>query len=288
MRQKSSWAHGSLLGFDLETTGVDPESDRAVTMALIHRIPDHDLVRHSWLINPGVEIPPEMTAIHGITNEQVRQHGCPPAEAWGQAADVLARLWTPETPLVAYNLSFDVTMGDRELSRHLGTGIDFGERFAVDPLVIDRANDKWRKGGRKLTQVCEHYGISLGEDAHDAVADTEATMRLAYRLAATYPASVGYVDLADLHARQIEWNAVWCKRMGNWLAAEALKMERAWSSGNLVFVRTKLTTLKIEEEPSDELIERTCAETRRRSADLMSSATMWPMRTRLPAEPVIA
>jgi len=274
---------GPMLGFDFETTGVDVENDRAVTMALIHREPDRAPVEHSWLINPGVEMRPEVVAIHGITNEHVRQHGCPPAEALGEMRELMAALWTPECPLVAYNGAFDLTVGDRELARHLGpdAGITVDGRYLVDPLVIDRANDKWRKGGRKLTQVCAHYGVQLGDAAHECVADTLATMRLAYRLAATYPGSVGYIGLAELHARQIAWHRTWCERMGTWMAGQAAQMERAWSGGNLAFVRQKFAKLEIMEEPTADLVEATCAETRRRAADLMASATMWPMRARV-------
>lgn len=282
MRQRSSWADGPLLGFDLETTGVDPETDRAVTLALIHRVPGADPTRHHFLISPDVEISESASAVHGITTDYARIHGEPPEKVWAIAQELMDQLWTPECPLVAYNGSYDLTMADRELARYFGdpAGVRVTDRFVVDPLVIDRANDRWRKGGRKLTQVCQHYGVPLGEDAHDAVADTLATMRLAYKLAATYPGSVGYVDLAELHQRQIRWHRTWCENMGGWLEGEATKMERAWSSGNAAFVRTKLTKLEIKQEPTDELIAATCEQTRERARDLMASAAQWPMRPR--------
>ena len=282
MRQHSSWADGPLLGFDLETTGVDPETDRAVTLALIHREPGREPTRYHFLINPGIEIPESAAAVHGITTDYAQAHGEPPEKVWARARELMDQLWTPECPLIAYNGCYDLTMADRELARHFGeqAGIDFAGRYLVDPLVIDRANDRWRKGGRKLTQVCGHYGVPLGEDAHDAVADTLATMRLAYKLAATYPGAVGYASLADLHQRQVRWHHAWCENMGGWMDGEAMKMQRAWSSGNIAFVRSKFERLEIKQEPTDELVAATCEQTRERSRDLTASATQWPMRPR--------
>jgi DNA polymerase-3 subunit epsilon len=290
MRQRSSWADGPLLGFDLETTGVDPESDRAVTLALIHREPGREPTRYHFLINPGIEIPETATAVHGITTDYARDHGEPPEKVWAQARELMQRLWTPQCPIVAFNGSYDLTMADRELARHFGAtaGIDFTGRYLVDPLVIDRANDRWRKGGRKLTQMCQHYGVPLGEDAHDAVADTLATMRLAYKLAATYAGSVGYINLAKLHQRQIRWHRTWCENMGGWLDGEATKMQRAWSSGNVAFVRAKLNRLEITREPDDALVAATCEQTRERSRDLMVSAAQWPMRPRSLVDAMVA
>ena len=56
-----------------------------------------------------------------------------------------------------------------------------------DPLVIDRAKDRYRKGKRNLGALCELYGVKL-DNAHDATADATAAARLAWKqVRSTYP-----------------------------------------------------------------------------------------------------
>ena len=71
----STWSLGPLLGFDTETTGVDPSGDRLVTAALVWRAaPRADGVRPqsvtTWLADPGVEIPEAAAAVHGPVQDQ--------------------------------------------------------------------------------------------------------------------------------------------------------------------------------------------------------------------------
>src|SRR5690625_5837817 len=77
----ASWVNGPMLGFDTETTGVDPSTDRILTAALVHQDADGNRKVRTWLINPGVDIPASSTEIHGITNEQVQADGVDPAQA---------------------------------------------------------------------------------------------------------------------------------------------------------------------------------------------------------------
>lgn len=71
----------------------------------------------------------------------------------------------------------------------------------IDPLVLDKHADPYRKGRRTLQALCAHYGVAL-EEAHDAAADAAAAARTARRLGETY-ASIGSLPLADLHALQV-------------------------------------------------------------------------------------
>lgn len=282
MTPKQSWAFGPMLGFDLETTGVDVETDRAVTISLVYIEPGAEPQVHEWLVDPGVEIPEEATKIHGITTEQVREHGIPAVDAWTEAYAVISQHWSSTTPLVAYNLSFDVTMGDRELERHLGAAMPVQGRYCIDPIVIGRANDRWVKGAGawKLGKACERYGVKL-ENAHNSTADTMATLRLAYQMAKMWPGSVGYVDLPTLHASQQRWHRQWAVGYANWLEKQAVAMERAWATGRLEFIREKLAVLNVAEEPSAEVVTQQCAATRERVTDVRISGENWPMRERV-------
>ena len=64
-----------LVVFDIESTGVNARQDRIIELAAVKVMPDGSEVEKDWLLNPGVPIPPETTAIHGITDEIVAS--CP-------------------------------------------------------------------------------------------------------------------------------------------------------------------------------------------------------------------
>lgn len=199
-----SWHRGPMTAFDTETTGVDVESVRIVTATVVEIVPGRAIESHNWLIDPGVEIPAEAAAVHGITTERARTEGVEPGPA---VAEIFARLddaWGRGVPVVAYNACFDLTILDRELRRHGHQPIK-AVGPVVDPLVIDKAVDRYRKGKRTLTAACDHYEVELGE-AHTSAADALAAARVAWRMAETIP-ELRELDLESLHARQAGWYA---------------------------------------------------------------------------------
>ena len=64
-----------LVVFDLETTGLFPKRDRIIELGAIKVMPDGTEEERCWLLNPGIPIPPESTAVHGIADEDVKD--CP-------------------------------------------------------------------------------------------------------------------------------------------------------------------------------------------------------------------
>src|SRR6478609_10030477 len=109
-----SWHH-ELGVFDLETTGIDVESARIVT-AHVGLLDSDGLVRHrrDWLLDPGVEIPSEATAVHGITTEVARRNGMDAARGVAAIVAQLRSLFERGIPVVAYNAPYDFTLLDRE------------------------------------------------------------------------------------------------------------------------------------------------------------------------------
>ncbi|MEV2210208.1 3'-5' exonuclease [Streptomyces sp. NPDC050997] len=206
------WHRELLIGFDLETTGTDPRQARIVTGAVIEVRAGQPLGRREWLADPGVEIPAEAVAVHGISNERAATEGSPADQVAEAIADVLVTYWKTGVPVVAYNAAFDLTLLSAELRRHrlpslrerLG-GLDPAP--VVDPYTIDRWADRYRRGKRNLEAVCEEYGVVL-ESAHDASADALAAARLAGAIAERHP-KVAELGPAELHRRQIEWYAEW-------------------------------------------------------------------------------
>jgi DNA polymerase-3 subunit epsilon len=204
-----SWHTGRLCAFDTETTGVDVESDRIVTAAVILVGGGQPAESHTWLADPGIGIPEKATEVHGITTERARTEGRPAAEVLTLVSALLAEQVAAGIPIVGMNLRYDCTLFDRELARHglpsLAEQAD-REPLAVDVFVIDKALDKWRKGPRKLVNLAEQYGIRLAEsDAHDAGADALAAARIAWRQAEKWPAEVQEGGLELLHLRQKTW-----------------------------------------------------------------------------------
>ncbi|MFE3516419.1 3'-5' exonuclease [Streptomyces sp. NPDC059166] len=201
-----SWMSGPLTAFDLETTGTDVETDRIVTAAVVRLEADGSVSRErTWLLDPGVAIPEQASAIHGISTRRAREHGAPAASAVGEIAGVVAEGLRAGTPLVVMNARYDLSLLDRECRRYGVESVSerLGEAPApvIDPLVIDKHVDRYRKGKRALHALCAHYGVTL-DDAHDARADAVAAARVVRRMGAVHTL-VGAMELVDLHGLQI-------------------------------------------------------------------------------------
>lgn len=218
-----SWVDGVMVGFDTETTGVSVQSDRIVTAAVITRTAGETSAR-TWLIDPGVPIPARATEVHGITTEMARANGARPDDALEEIATALASALRSGVPVVAFNAGFDFTILEAELARHrlptLATrlgGSPSSVRPVVDPLVLDRHLDRWRRGKRTLIDLCRHYGVDVDGDAlHAADADVVATLDLVGAMARRYP-TIGEVDLVALHDQQMAAHRTWAVEFSAWL-----------------------------------------------------------------------
>ncbi len=224
------WSEGPWIALDTETTGVDVTSDRIVTATALVFTPGQDLRVHNWLADPGVEIPDGAAAVHGISTEHARTNGRPIADVVAEIRDVLAATWTVDVPLLGYNVSFDLSILDAELRRHHDQPLVLAGPV-VDPLVLDRRVDRYRRGSRKLVDVCRHYGVVLTEeDAHTAQGDALAAARVAWKIARAYPNEVGTVALQELHEQQAGWHRDWAENFGAYLTSKGKTddVQREW------------------------------------------------------------
>lgn len=190
--------------FDLETTGVDVRTARIVTAYVGVLSPTGEVSGgRSWMADPGIEIPAGAAAVHGISTERARAEGRPAIEVVGEVLDALRGIFAQGLPLVVYNAPYDLSLLAAEAARH-GLAPLVDPRPVIDPLVIDKAVDRYRKGKRTLEFASAHYGVSL-DGAHDASVDAIAAGHVARAIALAHAAALPET-LAELHDAQVAWH----------------------------------------------------------------------------------
>ncbi|WP_375384454.1 3'-5' exonuclease [uncultured Microbacterium sp.] len=189
--------------FDLETTGVDVSSDRIVTahVGLLDAGGSVILAR-DWIADPGIDIPDSAAEIHGVTTAHARAVGSPAGDVVEQIVEVLRSLLGAGIPVVAYNAAYDFSLLHHEAERY-GVSPLRDPSPVIDPLIIDKTYDRYRRGKRTLSAVAEHYAVRL-DDAHEASADAVAAGRIAQTLAERF-AGLLPPRVEELHTRQIAW-----------------------------------------------------------------------------------
>ncbi|CAM3086470.1 3'-5' exonuclease [Prescottella defluvii] len=196
-----NWTTRPICAFDLETTGRDPLSARIVTACVV-TVEDGRPRTRNWIVDPGVDIPEDASAIHGISTAHAREHGLDYEFGYREVRRALTDAWAAGYAVVAFNASYDLTVMDAE-GRRLGLPPmdDYG--LVVDPYVIDREVDRYRRGKRTLGALCEHYGVEPGA-AHEAESDALAAAELARILPLRFPE---LATLDDVMTSQAGWHA---------------------------------------------------------------------------------
>lgn len=173
------WWDYPLVIVDFETTGVDPFTCEPVSVAAARY--EHGIERASFytLLRPKIPIPESASAIHGITDEHVRDAP--------ELGDVAADLW--RVAFDALPCGYNASHFDRVIFHRYVWGTDCPlfepEQRWLDPLVMVRAIDRYVPGsGRhKLATTCERWGVPIPEgEAHNALADVRAVGRLLARM----------------------------------------------------------------------------------------------------------
>ena len=217
-----AWPTGEVLGLDFETTGIDRFNDVPVSYALVSVV--EGVVVRSWsgLIDPGREIPPEATAVHGISTERARDEGMPLREAISLVSDAVVAASARGVPLAGMKLDYDLTILETQARDLCGWGpVERGWCGPVlDAGVIDRHFDPDRKGRRTLSTSARTTGSRSGH-AHDAAADATASIEVLFALALRYDA-LWECDLTRLHHDQIDWHREWTESYDSWRLAEGM------------------------------------------------------------------
>lgn len=165
-----------LVFFDIESTGLSPEKDRIVEISLIKVYPDgHEEVRTRRL-NPECHIPEESTAVHGITDDDVRD--CP---TFRQVAKSLASM-IQGCDIAGYNSNrFDVPLLGEEFIR-ADVEVDFSRCRFIDVQTIFHKMER-----RTLEAAYKFYCDKDLTEAHSAEADTRATLEVLKAQLDRYP-----------------------------------------------------------------------------------------------------
>lgn len=218
----ADWRKLPLAVIDVETSGLDPVVDRVIEWGIALFNEGKFERSMGGFINPSCDISEEVTKIHGITNEQLREEGVPKFE---DAYEIIRTALENRIP-VAYNAEFDRSFMLNEAGRvirkmvigqvrEMGSVTITPEMIEktlnpdtlpaafrgnvewIDPLVWVRHIQKYEKG-KKLTDVCARLGIEL--KAHRAEADAAAAGEVLLMLAPRIDADT-YYRLLDMQKK---------------------------------------------------------------------------------------
>ncbi len=153
--------------FDLETTGTNITQDRIIEIAVIKVLPGGDMLRKTNLVNPTVPIPEDSTAIHGITNDDVKDK-----PTFKDLAKEYAKFFEG-CDLSGFNiLKFDVPVLVEEFLR-AGVDFEYSRKKIIDSQKIFHLMEK-----RNLAAAYQFYCQKELKDSHTAEADTQACMEV--------------------------------------------------------------------------------------------------------------
>lgn len=195
------WKDLPLAVLDVETTGLEPEEDRIIEIAIIRFEKGEVVERWGRLVSPGRAIPEEVTRITGIKDDDLQ--GAPLFEEIAQ--EIHDRL--QGVGVVAYNLSFDRGFIRAELERCRLSWPD--DAPTLDPLIF--ARQFFKNSPRKnLSAISKLLGIPL-EEAHRAEHDAEVAGKVLYAFEDRLPP-----DLQQLLVLQKQWEATQAQEMSSW------------------------------------------------------------------------
>tara|TARA_R110000868_G_scaffold98706_2_gene271749 strand:+ start:38126 stop:38902 length:777 start_codon:yes stop_codon:yes gene_type:complete len=162
--------------FDLETTGINVAKDRIVEIAILKIFPNGNKESKTWLVNPEMQIPDEVIAVHGITNEKVANE-----PTFKELSKEIYKI-IKDSDLGGFNSDrFDIPLLAEEMLR-ADVDFDMKNMVSVDVQTIFHKMEK-----RTLGAAYKFYCDKDLTDAHSAAADTNATYEVLLSQLERYP-----------------------------------------------------------------------------------------------------
>lgn len=170
-----------LITFDLETTGTNVTKDRIVSIAIIKKMPDGDMVIRTKKVNPEMPIPKEASDVHGITDDMVKDE-----PKFAQIAKGMVSFMGEKFYLLGFNNKrFDNDLLAEELAR---CGIDMS---SLDYISLDAYEIYTHYNKRDLTAAYKHYVGGDLTNAHDALSDATAALEIFSKQILTHEDLIG-------------------------------------------------------------------------------------------------
>lgn len=216
------------VGFDTESTGLDVDRDRILSAALVTVLPNKSFESVELFLNPGVEISKESEAVHGLSKEFIEKNGLPPFYQLEKISQAL----NEADEIIIYNAPYDYPLLVNELKRWGLPKLnrDVSSKI-IDPLVLDRHYDKYRKGRRNLESIADHYEVEIKGNLHDAVTDVETMLRVFDKMSNKYPHFL-QMSTEDRFNSQALWHKHWAENFNNWKKEEII--DRNWLDNRLL------------------------------------------------------
>lgn len=217
------------IAFDLETTGLSPETDQIIEIGAL-KVKDGKVVeRFMEFVKPDQPITPAITSITGITNEMV---------AGARTTEDIVRdfiEFCEDYVLIGHNIMFDYKFSKKYAVAH---GYSF-EKKGIDTLKIARKVHK-DFASKSLGALCEYYKIE-NQAAHRAYHDALATAKLYHCLAHYFesqdeklfaPVQLMYKEkkVQPITKKQIDYIGLLCRHHNLCLEVELSEMTRSKAS----------------------------------------------------------
>lgn len=177
-----------LVIFDLETTGLSVNLDRIVEIAYLKIMPDGKILKGDLLVNPEMSIPAEAFAVHGISDEKVKD-----APTFKDKAKELYGIFK-DCAYGGFNVfGYDLPMLKREFLR-VGLDFDYANAKVIDSQKIYHYMEP-----RTLAAAYKFYCKKEHVDAHNALADVEATAKILTKQLEKYEETRDWDFLYKIH-----------------------------------------------------------------------------------------
>jgi DNA polymerase-3 subunit epsilon len=183
--------------FDLETTGLSIGEDKMVEIAYRKIMPNGEVIAVAKRINPGMSIPDESMAIHGITDADVAN-----APSFAQ---LCYELWSvfDGADVGGFNITgFDLPFLKAEFAR-VGKNFDYSNKRVLDAKVLyHKMAARDMVSARNLSAAYKLYCGKEHTSAHTGAGDVEVTVEILERQLEKYPEFRNWEHLAELHGRK--------------------------------------------------------------------------------------